>query len=64
MPLDAVKTTFQVQGSSKGLEQIKARLKEEGVASLYAGAVAQALATAVRPHACVYVCLPEVNEFN
>ncbi len=50
MPLDAVKTTFQVQGSAKGLEQIQARLQKEGVASLYAGAVAQALATAVREH--------------
>jgi hypothetical protein len=36
-----------VQGSAKGLEQIKARLQEEGIASLYSGAVAQALATAV-----------------
>lgn len=51
MPLDSVKTTLQVQGSAKGIEQVKARLREEGVASLYAGAVAQALATAVRGHA-------------
>ena len=30
------------------MEQIRARLKEEGIASLYSGAVAQAVATAVR----------------
>ena len=46
MPLDAIKTTMQVQGA-KGLPQVATRLKEEGVSSLYQGAVAQAVATAV-----------------
>lgn len=46
MPLDAVKTSLQVQGS-KGWSQVKARLQEEGVSSLYQGAVAQAVATFV-----------------
>lgn len=46
MPIDTLKTTMQVQGT-KGLPQIATRLKEEGVSSLYQGAVAQAVATAV-----------------
>jgi Mitochondrial carrier protein len=46
LPIDAAKTTLQVEGD-KGLEILKERLAKEGVKTLYAGAVASSLATLV-----------------
>lgn len=46
LPIDAAKTTLQVEGPG-GLDILKDRLAKEGIKTLYAGAVASSLATLV-----------------
>jgi hypothetical protein len=47
MPVDTVKTTLQVQGGAAGLAQLKQRLEERGLGTLYEGALATSAATFV-----------------
>ncbi|WWD22912.1 hypothetical protein CI109_107407 [Kwoniella shandongensis] len=46
-PIDTIKTTQQTQGGVAGLKLVRNRIKEQGVASLWYGALATAAATFV-----------------
>ena len=46
MPIDTIKTSMQVNGEN-GISIIQERIKEKGISTLYAGAVATLLATVV-----------------
>lgn len=46
-PIDTIKTTQQTQGGGAGLRLIKERVRQQGVASLWYGALATAAATFV-----------------
>ena len=47
MPLDTVKTTFQVAGADAGAARLKERLASQGPSALYEGALATSAATFV-----------------
>ncbi|WWC67195.1 uncharacterized protein I206_101102 [Kwoniella pini CBS 10737] len=46
-PIDTLKTTQQTQGGGAGLQLLKQRIKQQGIASLWYGALATAAATFV-----------------
>lgn len=54
-PIDALKTTQQTQGGVAGLRLLRERVREQGVASLWYGAIATAAATFVGHYPCVPV---------
>ena len=47
MPVDTVKTTYQVAGGENALDQLRERLQKQGVGTLYEGALATSAATFV-----------------
>lgn len=54
MPIDAVKTTLQVQGAA-GMKQLAASIRSNGIGSLYAGALGANLATFMGHYPWFYV---------
>jgi hypothetical protein len=54
MPIDAVKTTLQVQGAA-GMKQLAASIQSNGIGSLYAGALGANLATFMGHYPWFYV---------